>query len=129
MEANKMKETILLIGGVICIAFAAFHLSFWKIFDWRKSLSSISQENRAIIYVLNLSVIFFLFVFAYLSIFQGNALISSLLGKTIIILMAAFWIIRAIEQPIFFGFRAKETFIIVVVCLMIGVLYIIPLVV
>ncbi len=124
-----MKEIILVIGGIISIAFAAFHLSFWKIFDWKKSLSSISNENRAIVYILNITVIFFLSVFAYLSIFQGNALNSSILGKIILLVIAGFWIIRAIEQPIFFGIHEKETYIIVFACLFTGALYIIPLVV
>ena len=48
-----MSDTALL---ALCAAhsfsFAAFHLAFWKLFDWREELPRMSLANRAILQVM-----------------------------------------------------------------------------
>lgn len=45
-----MNESLITVGEIYCIAFAGFHLLFWRIFDWAKDLRSLSFLNRAIMH-------------------------------------------------------------------------------
>jgi hypothetical protein len=125
-----MKETLLVIGGPTCIAWAIFHILFCKIFDWKNSLSSLSHQQRSIMYTLNIMIIYLLIVFVYLSIFQRSTLASSSLGKAVLIAIAFFFLIRAILQG-FLGFRQKESIrrsiVIIITCIVMALLYLAPL--
>ena len=98
-------ETLIKIGGVYCFAFAAFHLMFWRIFHWKEDLESLSFLNRAIMQVVNLSLTFVFAIFGYISLFHGKALLESALGHSLLVLIAVFWLLRAIEQIVFFKLK------------------------
>jgi len=114
---------ILRIGGVIHIVFAVFHGMFWRLFDWPVALAPLSSDNRAIMQVLNIHVLFVLIVFAVLSIGYAREMISSRLGGVISAAIAAFWFLRAANQVVFWGAGTVESKGAVVVCAAIGCLY------
>lgn len=101
----SMAETLLNIGGVFNVAFAIFHLLFWRIFRWKEELANLSFVNRAIVQVLNLCLTFVFVIFAYLSFIHPRELFAPGLGRSLVALMAAFWLLRAIEQVVFFRLR------------------------
>ena len=39
---------LLLLCALHSLAFAAFHLGFWRLFDWPRSLAGTTRANRAI---------------------------------------------------------------------------------
>ena len=41
-------KTLIIIGGFIWLAVFVFHLFFWKLFDWKRDLSSLNPVNKAI---------------------------------------------------------------------------------
>ena len=96
-------ETLIVIGGLYNAAFAIFHLGFWKIFGWKRDLVSLTPANRAIMQVLNLCLIFSFLIFAYISIFHTAELVATGIGRALLALIALFWLLRAVEQPVFFG--------------------------
>ena len=98
-------EGLLHVGGVYCIAFVVFHLMFWKIFDWKSDLRGLSFLNRAIMQVLNLSLTFAFFIFAYVSLLHAPELLSTPLGRALLVLIALFWLARAAMQVLFFKLR------------------------
>jgi hypothetical protein len=100
-----MNETLITIGGIYCIAFAVFHLLFWRIFNWNEDLRSLSFLNRAIMQVLNLSLTIVFVLFAYVSLVHTNELLTTPLGNSILILISLLWLSRAIMQPIFFKLK------------------------
>ena len=100
-----MNETLIVAGGVYNAAFAVFHLFFWKLFRWREDLASLSGLNRPVMQILNLCLTFAFVVFAWVSLFHAGELLSTSLGRTLAALIAVFWLLRAIEQVIFFGLR------------------------
>jgi hypothetical protein len=122
-----MKETLLFIGGFYNLAFAIFHIMFWKIFRWKRSLRRLLPQNRAIMQVLNIRLIYIFFVFAYISVFHQEGLISTQLGKVIIIVISLFWFMRAVEQIIFFGLKRLASVIFLIVFLIGAAIYIIPI--
>lgn len=106
---NKTTETAIYVGGIYSVGFAVFHLLFWKLFNWQKNLRSLNPINRGVIQILNLRLIYIFFVVAYLSFFHATELLTTALGKAILFAIALFWLLRGIEQIIFFGFKATAS--------------------
>ena len=121
------NETILSIGGAYNLVLAVFHLAFWKLFQWKQDLATLTRLNRAVVQILNLSLTFVFLLFAYISLFHANELLHSKLGQSLLALIAMFWFLRAIEQIIFFGYRRKASIAFLVLFLVGTGLYSIPL--
>lgn len=96
-------EKLLLIGTIFHIAFAVFHLLFWKLFDWVQDLKKLSHINKSVMQILNLRLIFVFLIFAYISYFNTTEMLSTKLGLTMTMSIALFWGFRSIEQVIYFG--------------------------
>lgn len=122
-----MKQIRLIkIGGVINILFAFFHLSFWKMFEWGTDLANLTAENSAIMQVLNIHTVYVLIVFAILSLVLANELSNTRLGRFVSFAIASFWVLRVVNQAIFWGVAFIGSWIIMAVCLGIALLYFIP---
>lgn len=98
-------QTLVLVGGVFNLAFAVFHLFFWHIFGWKNELAKLSFINRAIVQVLNLCLTFALVMFSYLSLVYSQDLIATALGRSLLLSVTIFWLLRAIYQAVFFKLR------------------------
>ncbi len=114
-------------GGVYNLAFAIFHFLFWKLFRWKNELPNLAPVNRAIMQVLNIRLIYVFIGFAYLSFFFNRELISTRLGREILMFISVFWIMRAGEQKIFFGLRDKVSIALFIFFLCGGIIYLLPL--
>lgn len=88
--------------GLYHLGFALFHLGFWKLFRWKEELARLGHVNRAIVQVLNLCLTYFAFAIAVLALAFPAALNDAILA-----MLAGFWLLRAIEQVVFF--RRLET--------------------
>lgn len=99
------ETTVVLLGGVFCLAFVVFHLLFWRLFDWKRDLESLSFINRQVMQILNLCLTFVFLIFAYVSWFHGAELLGTDLGNALLALIAIFWLLRAVEQAVFFGLK------------------------
>lgn len=117
---------LIFIGGFYHLAFFVFHLFFWKLFDWKKDLSSLSFANRNIMQILNLRLMWLASVFAYASFFHTEELRTTALGKMLLTAIAIFWLMRAIEQIIFFGLRNTISAAFFVIFLFGAAIYICP---
>jgi hypothetical protein len=120
-------KRLIQIGGVINFLFVVFHLAFWKLFDWQQSLACLSLGNRAIMEVLNIHTAYVLLVFAILSFVFSHEISTTKLGQSIGIAIAAFWILRAVNQPVFWGISSIKSWVIIAVCLVAAMLYLVPL--
>lgn len=54
------------------LAFAIFHLTFWKLLNWKDELQRVSANNRAVMQTLNLCLTFVFFLAAYLYFFHSD---------------------------------------------------------
>ncbi|MBI4851328.1 MAG: hypothetical protein HY819_05820 [Acidobacteria bacterium] len=117
---------LVLAGAFYNLAFAIFHLFFWKIFKWKTQLAKLSEINSAIMQVLNLCLTFIFFFFAFLSIFYQKALVSTDLGQVLLITIALFWFFRAIYQIAFFGLKNAISIAFFVMFILGTVLYSVP---
>jgi hypothetical protein len=118
-------KRLLQIGGVINLFFVVFHLSFWKLFNWGQSLASLSSDDHAIMQVLNIHTAYALAMFAALSLFFPNELSTTKLGRIISLAIAGFWILRGVNQAIFWGLSLGSSWAIIFVCLAVAALYLI----
>lgn len=121
-----MSNIYLMIGGIYHIGFIIFHIFFWKIFRWKADLRSLMPLNRGIMQVINLCLIFVFFIFAYISFFYRQELVATPLGKVMLLLIAIFWLLRAIEQIIFFPRKNVVSIIFLIIFLSGSALYLIP---
>ncbi|MDH5445528.1 MAG: hypothetical protein OEY52_08210 [Gammaproteobacteria bacterium] len=121
-----MNELFIKAGGVYNILLVIFHLMFWKLFDWEKDLRSLRFLNRAIIQVLNISLTLVFVIFAYLSLWHTQELLSTRLGNHLIFLISLFWLARAIQQPVFFKLQHWGSWGFMVFFLVGSAIYFIP---
>lgn len=119
-------KRLLQIGGIINLLFVAFHLSFWKLFNWGQTLASLSPDDRAIMQVLNIHTAYALAIFALVSLVFSSELGTTKLGRVISLSIAGFWILHAVNQAVFWGLSLAGSWIALIVCLAIATLYLIP---
>ena len=113
-------------GGLYNIALVIFHLLFWKLFNWREDLRSLSVLNRAIMQVMNLSLVVVFLMFAYLSLIHTAQLFSTTLGRALLLSIAVFFMLRAIMQVTFFRLQHWGSVAFLIFFLAGSVLYGIP---
>jgi len=102
------KENILVyLAGVYNVLLGIFHLLFWKIqlFNWEVELKQMSSINSGVLQIMNLCLIVIFFFMAFISFFHNKELINTSLGKSILIGFSIFWLLRFIEQFLFFGYN------------------------
>lgn len=119
-------EALIKTGGLYNIALVIFHLLFWQLFNWAEDLRSLSTLNRAIMQVVNLSLVFVFTMFAYLSLIHTTELLSTTLGRALLLSISVFFFLRAILQVVFFRLLRWGSVAFLVFFLAGGVLYGIP---
>jgi len=119
-------ETLVAAGGLFAAAFALFHLAFWRLFRWKTELAKLTSLNRAIVQVLNLSLTFVFVIFAYVSLAHPAEMVTTELGRSLLLLIAILWYLRAAEQVVFFGLRKPLSIVFFVLFLVGGSLHAVP---
>jgi hypothetical protein len=119
-------KTLIFVGGFYHLAFAAFHIGFWKLFDWKRELPKLNPVNQGVMQILNLRLIFVFLVFAYVSFFHADELLTTGIGKFLLAAIALFWFARAIEQIVFFNLKRTISAAMFFIFLLGAVLYICP---
>jgi hypothetical protein len=99
-------QWLLLMGaGAFNLAFAVFHLAFPRLFHWDQELARLAAVNRAIVQVLNFCLVYLFALFACVLLVFPAEMAATALGRFLLLGMAAFWVVRAIYQPMFFSLR------------------------
>jgi hypothetical protein len=122
-----MNKILLLIGGIVNLLAAVMHLTLPKASNWKDTLSSLSLDNAATMYTLNVHVGFTCLIFAYLTLMHRKEMLETNLGRAAMAGIALFWVLRAINQVLFYGLNAPNTGFWVIFCLIVSLLYVIPL--
>jgi hypothetical protein len=97
---KKWYSISLDIISLCLLIMAAFHIAFWKIFDWKNTLACLSEGNRNAMYTLDLMVIICFIAIALITIFLKKELLTTLLGKFILIWFSFFGISRVVIELI-----------------------------
>ncbi|MCG6191922.1 hypothetical protein LFX25_01525 [Leptospira sp. FAT2] len=120
-------KDFLVMGTIHSLGFAVFHVLFWKIFRWKEDLKRVSFASRAILQIANLRLIYLFLFMAGITFFFSAELLSSSLGKWILIGFSVFWWGRLIEQFIFLRVNSAMVHVLSILFCLGGVVYLIPL--
>lgn len=99
----RVASGLIVAAGLFNLAFAIFHLFFWRLFGWRQELPRLGMANRGIMQVLNLCLIYVFAVAACVLFLFPLEVATTDLGHFLLLAMAGFWLSRAIFQPMFFA--------------------------
>jgi hypothetical protein len=122
-------DVLLLLCGIFNFGFAVFHMFFWKVFRWKADLRSLGPANRGIMQVMNLGLIYIFFCLGAATIYYKSVLITTDLGKTVLLFISVFWLIRAAEQLIFFDIKSNFSRILFVIFVAGSLLHLYPLII
>jgi hypothetical protein len=124
-----MNKTLLLdLCGIYNLAFAIFHLFFWKLFKWKEDFRKNSVGNRAIIQILNIRLIYIFLLMAFIYFAYPQQLMKTELGLVLLIGFLGFWVGRTIEQFIFLRVKSKMVTILTIVFFFGIVIHLLPLI-
>ncbi|MCP3940644.1 MAG: hypothetical protein GY710_04070 [Desulfobacteraceae bacterium] len=104
-------EFLLKIGGVYNLLCALLHLVFPKMFGWKEILLLLPGDKRPFLeqplYIMNWCMGIFWIIFAYICFVHSSDLLKPGIGRTLLVSMVTFWIIRIfVLQPVYIGLCA-----------------------
>lgn len=108
---ETVQEWLLVGAAVHHALFAGFHAGFWKLFSWRTDLPQLSRVNRGILQVLNLCLIYVFAAAAGLLFAFRAECTSTAAGRAVLLVIACFWLLRLIEQFVFFSRRHRVSWL------------------
>jgi len=118
-------KTIIYLGGIYNFLFAIFHIGFWKMFNWVEELKKIDAVNSAVMQVMNVQLIYYFLFTAVICIAFPTELKTTKLGKAFLLSCAGFWLLRTIQQFIFFEINIG-TYVLTAILLVGVVLFTLP---
>jgi len=95
-------KIVIYLAGIYNLVFALFHIGFWKMFKWGEELKKLDLGNREVMQILNVHIIYYLLFVTFICIAFPNELMNTKLGKAFLLGCSLFWLLRAIQQFIFF---------------------------
>ncbi|TYT25703.1 hypothetical protein FZO89_05215 [Luteimonas viscosa] len=98
-------ETILLLCALHSFGFALFHLAFWRLFGWPRTLENTTRPNRAILQIANVQLVWIFIAIGLSCLLYPAELASSPLGRALLAAMAGFWAIRTGTQFVWLRIR------------------------
>jgi hypothetical protein len=104
------KITLLYLCGIYNLVLVVFHVLFWKVFNWKKTLDKSTKANKAVTQIMNIQLIYLFLFMAIIYLFYTKELIQSKIGNAILLGYAGFWIVRFFQQFLFL--KQKGTFVI-----------------
>ena len=92
----SLTHTLLILGGIYHLFFGFFHVKFWTFafLNWQQELPRMTPMNRAVMQMLNVAVIIFMFLIAYISLRYTNELLTPGLGQSMLWGVVIFWTAR-----------------------------------
>jgi len=91
-------DTILLLCALRSFGFALFHLAFWRLFGWPRSLEGTTRPNRAILPIANVQLVWVFLCVGTACLLYPDELTGTPLGRAMLGGMSLFWLIRLIGQ-------------------------------
>lgn len=121
-----MKRGLLLCAGFMAVIFAVVHLLFWKMLNWDTELRCLSPENRGVMAMLNVAVIYYLLASAAFTFPLALRERHGSIEKKLLAFFGGFYLVRIAFGVPLFGINAEELFI-WALCLVAALCYMVPL--
>lgn len=91
-------ETLVILGGLHSLGFALFHVGFWKLFGWPRTLRDTNAVNRGVLQIANVQLVWVFLLAAGLCLLFPHELASTPHGQAFLLGMSLFWILRLVVQ-------------------------------
>ncbi len=98
-------QTAVILAGLHSLGFAVFHAGFWRMFRWPQSLQQTTLANRAIVQIANVQLIWLFAFVAGACLLFPRELVSTPLGRALLLAMSGFWLVRLVGQWIWLRFN------------------------
>lgn len=121
------KTTLLYLCGFYNIVLVVFHIGFWKIFNWKKTLVQGTKANAIATQIMNIQLIYLFFFMAILFFVFPNKLLHSEIGNFMLLGYAGLWIILFIQQFIFLKMKGAFVTKLTLVFFIGAILHILPI--
>ncbi len=95
-------KVLFVFGALYHLAFAIFHMFFWKLFNWKEELRLMTFRNRGILQIQNICLIVLFLGLAIMPILSLNDLYETRLWKFLLLFISLFWFVRMICQYFFY---------------------------
>jgi hypothetical protein len=124
-----MKNSVLLLRvcGFLNLFFLLFHLTFYWLFDWEHSLSSLNADTRNIVLTFNIIANVLLFYFTFALLRYPRQILLNAAGKLLLIMIGAFYLIRIFAEFYLWEFHGIQSWVIVILCAIPVVCSLVPL--
>lgn len=109
------------------LAFAVFHVMFWRLFSWKEDLESLSYVNRAIMKTQNVVLIYLFVLFGAISLAIPQMLLHQTLGRVLLAGLAGFWAVRTVAQIVIFRLGKPISLVLTVIFIAMTVGYVVVL--
>lgn len=120
---------VLMLCGIYSFGFALFHIGFWQFFNWPKEVKSLNVVNKGILQTLNVQLIWVFVMVGTICFAFPEELITTGTGKLFLGGNAMFWLIRTINQLIFFKINHYKIHILTLIFLLGVLLFALPIIV
>ena len=119
-------NTLVYLCGLYSLGFAIFHIFFWKVFNWKSDLKKLSIVNRGIMQILNVCLMYFFLFSAFICFFYADELIKTPLGKSSLIALSLFWLLRSIQQFVFLKIYNRTVYLLTILFIIGAILFALP---
>ncbi|AKC86143.1 hypothetical protein [Pseudoxanthomonas suwonensis] len=117
----------LMLCALHSFGFAAFHLAFWRLFDWKRELAKVGLPTRAITQILNLRLVYVFLGIGTLCLLFPQELRGTALGHGVLWFMVLFWAGRTVEQFVFLRIHHPGVHVLTASFVLGAVLFAVPL--
>ncbi len=114
---RNTTNIFLISSGIMNSLFLIFHLMFYHLFEWEKTLSCLNGSDSGIMLTFNLICILFLVMMTFFPFLFRKDLLETRMGKSLLIVFAMFYSIRIVCEFLFFGFSGFKSIVIIALCL------------
>ncbi len=98
-----LSKISLMVGICLTILMIVFHISFPKLFKWKKDFQRITGTNKRIFFTIHIALFLFFIMIATLSIFHFNELVKCTgISFSFLLSLSIFWLWRTIWQVVYF---------------------------
>jgi len=124
-----MKTHIIFIkiAGYITGFLSIFHILFYWLFNWKNTLRCLNSDNWAIFHTFNFGMNMMSILFAIISLFMTNKLLTESIGNVMLVFMSLMSVMRIVSEFVLWGFTLEQSPIIIILCLIPAVLFVLPL--
>jgi hypothetical protein len=103
------SEILIYSGGVYQLVWAFAHFKFPKQLDWGNALAPLDDFNRILMLIFSKLLLFFYLGTALICFIYARDLPDADLGLALLIFLSLYWLVRALLQVQYFGFKKADT--------------------